>query len=297
MINNISVPLGGWTVPRPVFKRLQEVAGPVGDVVTLATLKAHLRITDSNADEYLTDVILPGAIDAVQRYTNRRLLPQSVIMWMDFLPGTGNEYTLYGAGTAQIPVRYANIGMFRWFELMGTPVASVDSFHFITNNGVEVVFDPSQYIVDNADRDMPARIVLQRGTVWPVDLQVAHSLRIAYSLGYRNGWTAWLPATSYGLGAQVSNGGLSYQCTTAGTSAASGGPSGTGATITDGTAVWKFVSDSLSVPASLKHAVLLISAALWSNRGDNADQQPDILGFPAVRALLDPYRVLRVSIL
>jgi hypothetical protein len=297
MINNISVPLGGWTVPRPVFKRLEEVTGPTGDVVSLATLKAHLRITDSGTDEYLSDVLLPAAIDAVQRYTNRRLLPQSVILWMDFLPGTGNEYTLYGAGAAQIPVRYANIGMFRWFELLGTPVLAVDSFKFITNNGVEVLFDASQYIVDNADHDMLARIVLQRGTVWPVDLQVAHSLKISYRLGYQNTFTAWAALTTYATGSQVSNGGKSYQCTTGGTSAASGGPSGTGATITDGTVVWKFVSDGLAVPASLKHAVLLIAAALWSNRGDNADQQPDILGFPAVRALLDPYRVLRVSTL
>jgi len=240
MNGNVSVPLAGWTVPRPVFKRLEEIGGPTGEVVSLATVKAHLRITDTSADSYLTDMLIPAAIDAVQRYTNRRLLLQTVAMWMDFLPGTGNENTLYGAGTAQIPVRYANIGMFRWFELFGAPVASVQSFHFITNDGAEVTFDPSQYIADTADKDMPARIILQRGTVWPVDLQVAHSLKVSYTLGYTN---------------------------------------------------------AAAIPASLKHAVLLIAAALWSNRGDNADQQPDILGFPAVRALLDPYRVLRVSLL
>jgi TP901-1 family phage major tail protein len=40
----------------------------------------------------------------------------------------------------------------------------------------------------------------------------------------------------------VANGGNVYKCITAGTSASSGGPSGTSADITDGTAHWKYIS-------------------------------------------------------
>ena len=53
---------------------------------------------------------------------------------------------------------------------------------------------------------------------------------------------AWNPGTAYFVGNQVANGGNLYQCSTAGTSATSGGPSGSTASIADGTAVWKFVS-------------------------------------------------------
>lgn len=51
----------------------------------------------------------------------------------------------------------------------------------------------------------------------------------------------WAGSRAYVLGEQAHNGGNLYRVTTAGTSAASGGPSGTGASITDGGVTWTFV--------------------------------------------------------
>jgi len=53
---------------------------------------------------------------------------------------------------------------------------------------------------------------------------------------------AWAASTAYTAGNLVSNGGNVYVCTTGGTSAGSGGPTGTGTGITDNTAVWDYVS-------------------------------------------------------
>lgn len=58
-------------------------------------------------------------------------------------------------------------------------------------------------------------------------------------------WTAitvnaWLTATPYSIGDYVSNGGNVYKCTVQGVS--SGGPSGTGDSITDGTVTWEYVT-------------------------------------------------------
>lgn len=53
--------------------------------------------------------------------------------------------------------------------------------------------------------------------------------------------SAWLPSTAVVVNQMASNGGNVYICTTAGTTAASGGPTGTGSGITDGTAVWTYV--------------------------------------------------------
>ena len=52
---------------------------------------------------------------------------------------------------------------------------------------------------------------------------------------------AWQIDHAYSLGARVANdSGKVYQCTTAGTSAHSGGPTGTGSGIVDNTAVWAY---------------------------------------------------------
>jgi len=48
----------------------------------------------------------------------------------------------------------------------------------------------------------------------------------------------WTGSTAYQLRDTISNNANIYECTTAGTSAASGGPTGTGDGITDGTCVW-----------------------------------------------------------
>ena len=50
----------------------------------------------------------------------------------------------------------------------------------------------------------------------------------------------WIASHAYALNDLVLNGTNIYKCTTAGTSAASGGPSTTGANITDGTAHWAY---------------------------------------------------------
>lgn len=53
--------------------------------------------------------------------------------------------------------------------------------------------------------------------------------------------TAWAALTVYTAAQRRTNGGNIYEVVTGGTSAASGGPSGTGTAITDGTVTWKFL--------------------------------------------------------
>lgn len=73
-----------------------------------------------------------------------------------------------------------------------------------------------------------------------ITAQTAHitqSLATVRSVGIAN---LWASATPYAVGAQVTNNGLIYTCTTAGTSGGTG-PTGTGSGITDGSCKWSFV--------------------------------------------------------
>lgn len=59
--------------------------------------------------------------------------------------------------------------------------------------------------------------------------------------------TAWQASHAYSLNALVSNSGAVYKVTTAGTSAGSGGPSGTGGSIADNTVVWAYQAPTLKI--------------------------------------------------
>lgn len=71
--------------------------------------------------------------------------------------------------------------------------------------------------------------------------------------------SSWLPSTSVVVNQMASNGGNLYICTTAGTTAASGGPTGTGTSITDGTAVWSYVQPGT---ASVTMSNVAVTASL-----------------------------------
>lgn len=65
-----------------------------------------------------------------------------------------------------------------------------------------------------------------------------------YATAYFTEYTGWRPSTAYTAGQIIQNGLNVYTVTTAGTSAAAGGPAGTGLGITDGTVVWNFVKEN-----------------------------------------------------
>ena len=57
---------------------------------------------------------------------------------------------------------------------------------------------------------------------------------------------AWVASTAVGAGVYRTNGANVYKCVTAGTTAAAGGPTGTGAAIADGTAVWDYYCSAVA---------------------------------------------------
>ena len=83
---------------------------------------------------------------------------------------------------------------------------------------------------------------------------------------------AWTASTAYTSGTVVSKGGSLYRCTTSGTSASSGGPTGTSNSITDGTAVWAYSRPALGAgpavaPSSTESSSGLTKSSLAEGSG------------------------------
>jgi hypothetical protein len=104
------------------------------------------------------------------------------------------------------------------------------------------------------------------------------SVFVDYTAGYvlpkdaMSAAAAWIVDHDYLQGATVANGGNWYSCKTGGHSALSGGPTGTGADITDGTAHWTYQGAGTgavdqTLPPDLEQAAIDTVASLWRRRG------------------------------
>lgn len=109
----------------------------------------------------------------------------------------------------------------------------------------------------------------------------------------------WAISTAYVLEDRRVNGGGVYVCVTAGTSAGSGGPTGTGTGITDGTVVWDYSPYKFMLDCEFKNNIAQLCGIAYSSwaAGSPADQQfsanynmyRDINGSPAVAANFHGY--------
>lgn len=129
-------------------------------------------------------------------------------------------------------------------------VDGVDGSIVVSNNNVRISTSPTISLdnvipfqnltwPDNAD-------VWFQGSVWETIL-----LKNQFSSPYQAipvVTTAWVGGAVYYGGDKVINGSQAYECTVAGTSASSGGPTGTGPAITDGTVTWRSINNGYYGP-------------------------------------------------
>lgn len=104
---------------------------------------------------------------------------------------------------------------------------------------------------------------------------------------YNPGAVAWLANTGYTVGATVTNGGNTYVCVQAGTSAASGGPTGTGTNIVDNTVKWSYAPTITGFdPAQAAHVIL------WKHRVFLTQRDTARAWFGGLDACFGPFQML-----
>ncbi len=119
--------------------------------------KAHLRITHTDDDTYISTLII-SARRAVETQYDLCLLQQSWSMFADQWPQDG---------VFRIPL---------------SPLSSVVDLKFYGDDDVAATIDPAHYYVDKAS--WPARVALRRGRVFPPPGRMTNGLELKITTGF-----------------------------------------------------------------------------------------------------------------
>lgn len=142
------------------------ITPPTAEPITLAEVKANLRIVLSDDDADITRMI-EAARDVAQGRLNRTLMMQTVEMAADYFPW---PYT---------PEPANPYGVIR---LLAPPLGEVESVKYIDPTGAQQTLDPLTYIVN--DYVEPAEISPAYGKAWPTTQLRRASVVIRYTAGY-----------------------------------------------------------------------------------------------------------------
>jgi uncharacterized phiE125 gp8 family phage protein len=125
--------------------------------VDTASMKDHLRVTHSNDDTFI-DSLISVAVDRVEQFTGRQLMPATWELYLDAFPDD-----------EEILIRKA-------------PVSAVSEIAYTDEDGAEQVFGSDNYEVDL--KNDPVRIRSLDGVDWPSTDDVYNAVKVTFTAGY-----------------------------------------------------------------------------------------------------------------
>jgi hypothetical protein len=212
-----------------MLQKYKDVTNPAVEPVTLAELKAHLRITESAEDAYLTTLIVVARV-TLESITRRTIARRTVQLFMDFFPCNHDEWW---DGVRDGSMTELN-GRGNFFTIPRPPLVSVQSIKTYDDADASATFSASNYYVDTASDNLLGRVALRSGGVWPTALRTRNAVEVNYTAGYADGL----------------------------------------------------------VPAPLKHAILVLAAHAYANRGDCSEECASACG---ASMLASPYIMRQVA--
>jgi len=138
--------------------RYELSTAPTGDVVEMADILDHLRVTEESDYTYLA-ALNDRAVRWVERRTQRQLLTATWKLYLDAFP-------------AEI-------------QLRKLPVASVTSVQYVDLDGDTQTLSASYYQTDYKSQDRPGRIMPAYGYSWPnTRSSIYNAVTVTFTAGY-----------------------------------------------------------------------------------------------------------------
>lgn len=172
---------GSSTIPRvgPGSAILDDADVPVtvAEPVTGAELKALLRVTGTAEDSFLAALPVRARLIA-ERLTGRTIKLAPLNAWWDRLPG-------HDAGWWD-GVRDGAVGAIRAsaLELPRMPLVEVRAVRAYQDDDSSILMPSTDYHVDAIDPDLPGRVCLRLGSVWPTFTRPRNGFLVDFVAGY-----------------------------------------------------------------------------------------------------------------
>ena len=142
---------------------LQLITAPVAEPLTLAEVKAHLRVDHNDEDDLILIYMLAARewMEGPSGYLGRALAEQTWELTIDGFPSDNSEI--------KIPL---------------PPLRNIESVKYDDSAGVEQTLDPTLYFVDTANE--PGWLVTLDGVPWPTTMAGVNTVRIRFLAGYQS---------------------------------------------------------------------------------------------------------------
>jgi uncharacterized phiE125 gp8 family phage protein len=156
------------------------IVSPAELPVSLAELKAHLRVDDAAEDASIMSYCR-AAVEHVERYTSMGLITQTWEQTYSAFPGAVDcRGGLSSDGSSS-----------RAMRLWRRPVQAVLSIEYLDGVGVTQTLDSSVYEVAGANWSMTQPwIVLASGKSWPTTYVSSQAITVTYRVGFGDDWNA-----------------------------------------------------------------------------------------------------------
>lgn len=159
--------------------RYKVTTKPLLEPVSLDELKDHLRITSTQEDSYLTNLITSGR-QMIEDYTRRKLIEQTVTLYLDGWPSKYSD--VWWDGTVQ--ASRDTLSTYQSIQIPLVPLIDVSEVSLFSTDNTESTYSASNYYVNNFDNDTFGSIELNQGSVITGNLRRKNSIKVTYTVGY-----------------------------------------------------------------------------------------------------------------
>ncbi|NDE91384.1 MAG: hypothetical protein EB059_09685 [Alphaproteobacteria bacterium] len=148
---------------------------PGSEPITLDEAKAHLRMSVSDDDALISNLITAVRM-VCEKFTARALITQEWRLWLDQFPG---DTLPWWDGMRESAAR---LTIKRFIALPRAPLQSISAVTVYNDDDSSVVFSPALYFVDSAAE--PGRLALRNNASWPVAARMSNGIAIDFTAGY-----------------------------------------------------------------------------------------------------------------